>query len=90
MVEPSVRVRRRSKDDVLLEEIQFLRQLLADSNEEKRIEAATVAGCAGVLCLLWVQMKMARSTRPLSIFVGVSQKFIIRLCFSYVSVVCTG
>ena len=31
---------RRSKDDVLLEEIQFLRQMLADCNEEKRIQAA--------------------------------------------------
>eukprot|EP00435_Cladocopium_sp_Y103_P014259 s1365_g3.t1 len=32
----------RSKDDVLLEEIQFLRQMLADSNEEKRIQVAIV------------------------------------------------
>ncbi|CAL1152761.1 unnamed protein product [Cladocopium goreaui] len=32
----------RSKDDVLLEEIQFLRQMLADCNEEKRIQVAIV------------------------------------------------
>ena len=30
----------RSKGDVLLEEVHFLRQMLADSNEEKRIQAA--------------------------------------------------
>lgn len=32
----------RSKDDVLLEEIQYLRQMLADCNEEKRIQVAIV------------------------------------------------
>eukprot|EP00931_Biecheleriopsis_adriatica_P086988 TRINITY_DN61516_c0_g1_i1.p1 TRINITY_DN61516_c0_g1~~TRINITY_DN61516_c0_g1_i1.p1 ORF type:complete len:464 (-),score=94.41 TRINITY_DN61516_c0_g1_i1:174-1544(-) len=32
----------RSKDDVLLEEIQFLRQMLKDTNEEKRIQVAIV------------------------------------------------
>eukprot|EP00913_Durusdinium_trenchii_P002460 g2273.t1 len=32
----------RSKNDVLLEEIQFLRQMLADANEEKRIQVAII------------------------------------------------
>ncbi|CAJ1351915.1 unnamed protein product, partial [Effrenium voratum] len=32
----------RSKGDVLLEEVHFLRQMLADSNEEKRIQVAIV------------------------------------------------
>eukprot|EP00434_Breviolum_minutum_P028610 symbB.v1.2.025314.t1/scaffold2450.1/size78879/10 len=32
----------RSKDDVLLEEIHYLRQMLADSNEEKRIQVAII------------------------------------------------
>lgn len=32
----------RSKDDVLLEEIQYLRQMLADSNEEKRIQVSII------------------------------------------------
>ena len=37
----------RSKDDVLLEEIHYLRQMLADSNEEKRIQVPTLSCRSG-------------------------------------------
>jgi hypothetical protein len=76
---------RRSKDDVLLEEIQFLRQMLADCNEEKRIQAANAVW--GINGYQWCAMFALGQDEdgmiyPCQQLVNVSPDFVIDWCFS--------